>query len=100
MPQHFLVVIEGPEPGERLKLGGEPVVIGRRAPSNWLLRSDPLVSRRHCRVALVDGQVIVVDLNSTNGTYLNGGLVIGDTVWPQGSKIEIGAHILEHQVSP
>jgi|SRR6185369_10629145 len=100
MPQHFLVVIEGPQPGEKVELGRDPVVIGRRAPSNWLLPSDPLLSRLHCRVALVNDEVTVVDLNSTNGTYLNGGLVIGSTPWPPGTQIEVGAYILEHQVSP
>jgi len=100
MAEHFLVVVEGPQPGERLKVGKDPVVIGRRAPSDWLLNADPLVSRRHCRVSLVNDQLTVTDLNSTNGTYLNGGLVIGVVPWPPGTQIEIGAHILEHQVSP
>jgi hypothetical protein len=64
MAEHFLVVVEGPQPGERLKVGKDPVVIGRRAPADWLLNSDPLVSRRHCRVALENDQLTVVDLNS------------------------------------
>ena len=100
MAQHFIVVLEGPQPGERFQLGQEPVVIGRRPPSNWVLNADPLVSRMHCRVSLVDDQVMIADLNSTNGTYLNGGLVIGNVRWPAGSKIEIGNHILEHQTGP
>lgn len=100
MAEHFIVVIEGPEPGERIRLGKDPVVIGRRAPSNWLLDSDPLVSRMHCRVSLVGDEVKVADLNSTNGTYINGGLVIGTVAWPPGSKVEIGNHILEHQLAP
>jgi pSer/pThr/pTyr-binding forkhead associated (FHA) protein len=99
MAEHFIVVIEGPEPGERIRLGKEPVVIGRKAPSSWLLKADPLVSRMHCRVSLVGDQVMVADLNSTNGTYINGGLVIGNVAWPPGSKVEIGNHILEHQLS-
>jgi pSer/pThr/pTyr-binding forkhead associated (FHA) protein len=98
LAEHFIVVLEGPQPGDRIRLGAEPVVIGRREPSNWLLNSDPLVSRRHCRVSLVGDQVMVVDLNSTNGTYMNGGLVIGSVAWPPGSKLEVGNHILEHRV--
>jgi pSer/pThr/pTyr-binding forkhead associated (FHA) protein len=100
MAEHFIVVIEGPEPGERIRLGGDPIVIGRKAPSTWLLNSDPLVSRMHCRVSLVGDKVLVADLNSTNGTYLNGGLVIGNMHWPPGSKIEVGNHILEHRLAP
>jgi|SRR5688572_25799782 len=100
MAEHFIVVLEGPEPGERIQLGEEPVVIGRRQPSTWLLDADPLVSRMHCRVSLVGDKVMVVDLNSTNGTYLNGGLVIGSVAWPPGSKLEIGNHILEHRTGP
>ena len=100
MAEHFLVVLEGPQPGNRIRLGNEPLVIGRRPPSNWLLEADPLVSRMHCRVSLVGDQVLVVDLNSTNGTYLNGGLVIGNVAWPVGSRLEVGNHILGHQLTP
>ena len=100
MAEHFIVVLEGPQPGERIRLGEQPVVIGRRAPSDWLLAADPLVSRMHCRVSLVGDQVMVADLNSTNGTYINGGLVIGNMKWPPGSKLEVGNHILEHQLAP
>ena len=100
MAEHFIVVLEGPQPGERFQLGAEPVVIGRRPPSDWLLNADPLVSRRHCRVSLVGDQVMVSDLNSTNGTYIDNRLVIGNVAWPPGSRLEIGAHILEHQRKP
>ena len=97
---HYLVVLEGPEPGERFQLNGEkPIVIGRKEPADWLLQKDPLVSRTHCRVTLAGDQVMVFDLNSTNGTYLNGRLVIGTMAWPPGSRLEIGAHILEHEWS-
>lgn len=96
---HYIVVLEGPEPGERVQLGDKPLVIGRREPSDWLLESDPLVSRRHCRISLEGDVVKVADLNSTNGTYLNGALVIGTVAWPPGSRLEVGNHVLQHEAS-
>lgn len=94
---HYVVVIEGPDPGERVEVAAKPVVIGRKTPADWLLVEDPLVSRIHCRLWVKDGELMVADLDSTNGTYLNGRLVMGSMVWPEGSRLEIGSHVLEHQ---
>jgi pSer/pThr/pTyr-binding forkhead associated (FHA) protein len=40
--------------------------------------------------------VVVADLHSTNGTYIDGRVVFDTTPFPVGSKLEIGSHILEH----
>ncbi len=96
---HYVVVIEGPEPGERVEIREKPVVIGRKTPADWLLIKDPLISRIHCRLWVKGDELMVADLDSTNGTYLNGRLVMGSMVWPEGSRLEVGAHVLEHQRS-
>jgi pSer/pThr/pTyr-binding forkhead associated (FHA) protein len=92
---HYLVVVEGAQPESRQRVGETPFVIGRKAPADWLL-PDPHISRRHCRVSLVDDEVVVADLHSTNGTYIDGRVVFDTTPFPVGSKLEIGSHILEH----
>jgi hypothetical protein len=69
---------QGPAPTPTLDVDGQPyrmtkqvTVIGRATDADIVL-DDPGVSRRHAEVHMVDGQVRVVDLGSTNGTYLNG----------------------------
>ncbi len=93
---HYLVVVEGDKMGDRIRLGPAAIVIGRKEPSDWLL-ADPRVSRRHCRVWLKLNDVIVTDLGSTNGTYIDGKPVFGQVTWPTGGKLEVGSHILEHE---
>ena len=93
---HYLVVVEGAKMGDRIRLGPAAIVIGRQEPADWLL-ADPRVSRSHCRVWLAVNDVIVNDLGSTNGTYIDGKPVFGQMTLPTGSKLEVGSHILEHE---
>jgi diguanylate cyclase (GGDEF)-like protein len=67
----------------------EPVIIGRDETSSLSL-SDASVSRRHARVRLIDSQVVVEDLGSTNGTAVNG-QIIDRTNLNVGDHLEIGA---------
>jgi serine/threonine protein kinase len=46
-----------------------PIVIGRSVDCDMVL-DHPHVSKRHCRVQIVDGETEIVDLRSTNGTFL------------------------------
>lgn len=62
----FLVV-----DGKRLPLGDGETVVGRDEGCGIRL-DDPSVSRRHARFLVQDDQVTVEDLNSTNGTRVNG----------------------------
>ncbi len=49
---------------------GEPIVIGRAVDCDMVLE-HPHISKHHCRVQISHGSVEVVDLRSTNGTFLN-----------------------------
>ena len=62
-----------------LELGHEAVMVGR-ADDNDLVLSDPEVSRHHARLAPDGGEWRVVDLGSTNGTWVNGTRVREATV--------------------
>lgn len=55
----------------------------------------PLVSRRHARVLLEDGELTVEDLGSTNGTFLNGAKVQGRVPLRPGDRIFIGSFEME-----
>ena len=93
---HYMVVIGGAGLGRRLKLDSEPITIGRDPACDMAL-SSPDVSRRHCRLQLVAGEVFVTDLRSTNGTYVDGKRIDDSTLLPDGSILEIGQQVLKHE---
>src|SRR5258708_224641 len=68
--QPCLVIMTGAEMGRRIDLTHEEVSIGPRDECTVCVNSD-LVSRRHAVVNRVLGHFIVVDLRSTNGTFVN-----------------------------
>jgi serine phosphatase RsbU (regulator of sigma subunit) len=93
---HYLVVVEGEQPGLRIRLGPEPILIGRMAPADVVL-ADTRVSRSHCRVGIVMNEVVVIDLDSTNGTFIDGTRVSRSAPLPTGARLVLGRHVLEHE---
>jgi hypothetical protein len=71
--------------------------IGRSAPADVVL-ADPKISRSHCSVELHDDELFVSDLNSTNGTFVDGKRVTGAALLPVGSVLTIGGFELVHQI--
>ncbi len=47
-------------------------IIGRQAVGSEVLKDFPTVSRKHAKVLYENGEWFIEDLNSTNGTYING----------------------------
>jgi ABC-2 type transport system ATP-binding protein len=88
-----LRVVQGAETGQLLEITGS-VVIGRD-PSSDLLLDDDQVSRRHVQITVEDGQTVVEDLGSTNGTYVNSGLLARPQVLRNGDRIQAGNTLLE-----
>jgi serine phosphatase RsbU (regulator of sigma subunit) len=93
---HFLVVTEGAEHGRIIELGPEPVTIGRTPPCEVVLR-DVELSRSHCQVRLQPDSVLVTDLGSTNGTFVDGRRVEGAAPLPDGGYLQIGRHLLKYE---
>ena len=93
---HYLVVIGGTSLGRRLLLDEQPITIGRD-PSCELVLASPDVSRRHCRLQLVAGEVFATDLRSTNGTYIDGKRAEESILLPDGSILEVGQQVLKHE---
>jgi len=71
------------------ELGNGSLLIGRLPECDVLLQ-DTLISRMHARISVQGDSVVVEDLHSTNGVYVNGGLVGHSTVLREGDRILIG----------
>ena len=75
---------------------GSIITIGRSADNNIVL-PDERVSRAHARLQVRDGETWFTDLNSTNGSVIDGRNRLGTSIWREGQKLEIGYHVLELQ---
>ncbi len=89
-----LVAYAGVALGRVFSLAPGDQLVGR-APDVAVALHDSEVSRQHARLRLEGGQVQVVDLGSTNGTRVNGALILGPTQLQVGDLLEIGSHVLK-----
>jgi pSer/pThr/pTyr-binding forkhead associated (FHA) protein len=90
-----LVVTEGTLTGTTVALQGQTVTLGRAHDSTIVL-DDDYASSRHARIYPDrDGQWIVEDLGSTNGTYLDRSRLTTPTPIPLGAPIRIGKTVIE-----
>ena len=87
-----VVVQSGPEAGRRVELGLE-VAIGRQDAD--LVLEDPEVSRRHAVLRRSGGSVVVEDLDSTNGTFVNGERIHSPIRVGPGDEVRVGRTTLE-----
>lgn len=85
----FLLIERGTLAGERIALAEFPVTIGRD-PTNRLVLKDEHVSRFHARIKERGLIFVIEDLDSRNGTYVNGDRIINATI-QNGDKILIGS---------
>ena len=93
---HYLVAVSGAERGRRIEVGDKILVIGRAQPADVVV-ADEIISRSHCRVALVMGELFVTDLGSSNGTFVAARRINVPTYVAPGERIGIGGHIFEHE---
>ncbi|MFH8726214.1 FHA domain-containing protein FhaB/FipA [Streptomyces termitum] len=90
-----LVVSEGTLTGTTVALQGQTITLGRAHDSTIVL-DDDYASSRHARIYPDrDGQWIVEDLGSTNGTYLDRTRLTTPTPIPLGAPIRIGKTVIE-----
>ena len=87
-----VVVKTGPEAGRRVELDLE-VAIGRQ--DGDLVVEDPEVSRRHAVLRRSGGSVVVEDLDSTNGTFVNGERIRSPITVGPGDQVRVGRTMLE-----
>src|SRR5437870_8147434 len=84
-----LVIERGAKNKQTLQLRSEETIVGRRDGCDLRIPSAA-VSRRHCRLSFHDEFLVVEDLDSANGTYLNGERVTKPRKVKPGDRLEIG----------
>jgi len=92
MPVASVEVIQGPDKGRVFELHEGENIIGRQ--SRTVEISDRTVSRRHSQLSIANGQSILEDLGSANGTYLNGVRIKKPTTVNGGDQIRCGSTLL------
>ncbi|MBI1179376.1 MAG: SpoIIE family protein phosphatase [Alphaproteobacteria bacterium] len=93
---HYLLVIDGGEPGQRVEIGDKPMIIGRDPGCSFVI-NDSQVSRRHCSVGLRFETAVLTDNGSTNGTYVGGKRIAEPVPLTEGMIFTIGNHVLQYE---
>ncbi|MDO5081700.1 FHA domain-containing protein FhaB/FipA [Buchananella hordeovulneris] len=93
-PLRRLLVTQGPLAGTSIPLVGTSIVVGR-SPAATLVLDDDYASGRHARFYPTDDAWFVEDLNSTNGTLVNGHPIQAPTPVELGTVVRIGQTAIE-----
>ncbi|MFK7916924.1 MAG: FHA domain-containing protein [Ilumatobacter sp.] len=82
--------------GMAVAISGE-ITLGRDDACTITIQDDSYVSTLHLRVYDYDGQPMVEDLGSTNGTFHNGNRLHGSKLLQPGDRIQVGTTVIEAQ---
>jgi pSer/pThr/pTyr-binding forkhead associated (FHA) protein len=94
LSMYLLEVLSGPLDGKTWRFERE-ITIGRDdAVADACIGLDRYVSRKHARLRVNAGSVLLTDLESRNGTKLNGSAVAGDVALPFGTPFTVGRTVL------
>lgn len=94
---HCLRRIHAIDPDVYHIVGPSGLKIGRTKPADIIV-AEPSVSREHCVVELAADKLRVLDLNSTNGTYIDNKRIGRAEILPVGSILRVGNVSFEHEV--
>lgn len=90
----FTIIIQEKGGEQRRMVFNKAEVTFGRVQGNDIVLPKGNVSKRHARIVLKDGKFIIVDLKSTNGTYVNGRKITSPLVVKDSDKIYIGDFIV------
>lgn len=88
-----LVMRAGPSIGKVFPINKGEMHIGRDI-SNEIVINDAEVSRKHVRIVIQAGEVIIEDLGSTNGSFVNEQRVSGPYTLVAGDTLQLGEHVV------
>jgi len=94
-PASALIVVDGEDRGRRLPLAGKIQFRVGRSTTSDLKLSDKKISREHCLVERVKDQHVIIDLESANGTVVNGERVT-KTALKEGDFVRLGFTVLKY----
>jgi len=97
--QVVLKVVGGKNDGREIKIAVPRFIIGRGDTAHLRPSSD-LVSREHCEILVGDGKVILNDLKSRNGTFVNGKQLEDSHVAKSGDSLRVGRLQFEIVIDP
>jgi pSer/pThr/pTyr-binding forkhead associated (FHA) protein len=96
-----LKVVSGSHAGKEIKVSLAKFFIGRGEDCHLRPQSD-LISRHHCAIIVEEGQAIIRDLKSRNGTLVNGEKIAGDVTLKMGDTVKVGplefAVLIDHSL--
>src|ERR1700730_1599322 len=88
-----VILTEKGGPTQRLDFDADEITVGR-VEENDICLAKGNISKKHTRIVVKDRRVIVLDLKSTNGTYVNGQKLAGPQVITRSDNVYIGDFIL------
>jgi hypothetical protein len=84
-----IVVTAGEKIGTEIALSGRQLSIGRASDSD-LIVDDEYTSTHHAKLVFINGEWLIQDLDSTNGTLLDGKKITTTTVVPLNTQVRVG----------
>ena len=96
-PLACLTVLAGPDAGRRFEIVSDDILLGRDPIHTDIHLDDPTVSARHARILRQQGGFWLIDLNSTNGTAVNGTRIDRVEIY-EGDTLQLGATRLRFSV--
>jgi len=82
--------------GTTVAMAGE-ITLGRDPSCSFTIDDDSFVSQLHFRIYDYEGQPMLEDLGSTNGTFHNGNKIVGAKLLHTGDRIQVGTTVIEAQ---
>jgi pSer/pThr/pTyr-binding forkhead associated (FHA) protein len=89
-----LVIVEGERSGQVINLDRRELTLGRAEDSD-LVVSDEFASTNHAKLVLINSDWLIQDLNSTNGTFLDGSRVGTPAVVKLNTPVRVGKTVFE-----
>ena len=89
-------MVGGDDTGRRIVIGSRGLTIGRTEPADIIL-GEMAVSRLHCRADLDGEGVVITDLESTNGSFVDRLRIAAPALLPVGGILQIGHQLFKHE---
>lgn len=91
-PRYQFTLLTGSQSGQAFPILQEDTLIGRSERADLVI-DDPDVSRQHARLLITEEGCVLLDLRSTNGTFINGVRLIGESYLESGDQILLGKRV-------